>query len=412
VIDADDLTVEVRDPGLVRRGQLDHRDITDLTLAPVWNGVGTWKVTLPRGPLTDMLRTPGWGLLVTYGDRTFSGPTLTAKRARSATDPAGSWELAGVDDNVHLADRRAYPSPSTDVLTAQAGTDGSGYDVRAGAAETVMKALVRANLGDLAPLSRQLAGGMLDVEPDLGRGAAVRLSLRFDKLGEALALAATTGGGLGFNLRHVVLNEGPGRYLFEVYQPRDLSGTVRLDVDADNVDDASYGYGAPEITAPIVLGQGEAAARQIVTATTPETDAAAALWDRRIEDVIDQRQTSDLGELAQAALEALADKGTTATSMTFTLRAGSSKRFGFDYWLGDRVSIVPDDPVMFPNPDDPAQGGEFSDVLTAGSITFTKDGLRTFGVVGNVQTTSRNLLLQMLRVQSAQGRRIGRIERS
>jgi len=409
VIAADDLTVEVRDPDLKRRGQVDHRVITDLTLGPVWNGVGTWSLTLPRSDIADKLRRPGWGLYVTYGDRTFSGPTTAVARSRSADSPSGSWAISGLDDNVGLRDAYAYPSPQTDDPNAQAGTDGSGYDLRAGATETVMKGLVRANIGDLAPASRRLgqwtdAAGLLDIEPDLARGVPVRVSARFDQLGTILASLATVSG-LSFNLRMVAGPGGaPGRWLFEVTQPRDLTKKVRLDIDADNVSDVAYSYGAPEVTRPIVLGQGDLAARQVVAATTPDSIDAEQLWRRRIESVIDQRQTSDAAELVQAALEALEDKGSTTTGMSFTLKPGG-KRFGIDYWLGDLVTVVPDDPIMWPD-------GEFADVLTAGSITFTDKGLKTVGVVGNVQSTSRSLLLQALRLIRDQGARLGRLERS
>ena len=74
----DDLTVEVRDKSLGRVGQLSGADLVGAEFILRHNEVGSWKVNLHSTyTMADLLRTPGYGLIVTGPDGVImSGPML------------------------------------------------------------------------------------------------------------------------------------------------------------------------------------------------------------------------------------------------------------------------------------------------------------------------------------------------
>lgn len=379
-----ELLVEVRDPALARVAQVDHRDITDMTVTPRLRNVGAWALTLDLGGQADLLRQPGYGLVVTLGaDVLMSGPAVAASRkGRDRT-----WSIAGVSDDVILADARAWPSPATTDLTAQSGTAGSGYDKRTGAAETVIRGYVDSNLGPSAPVGRRRT--LLDLATDLGRGAAVSAQARFDVLGElADRLGAT--GGLGWRVR-----QNGARLLFECYTVADKSALVRFDADVGTLDDFEYSYASPGLTRAIVAGGGLGAARTLRERTSAASLAAESLWGRRVETFIDQRQTTVAAELDQAGDEALADGGSTVTGLRVDPVDTDLAMFGRDYQLGDRVTVVVDDV-------------EVADQVTEATLTFGPGGMQVAASVGDPDLAVRDpLLAALLRART----RLGRLER-
>ena len=111
-----DLTVEVRDEQLNRVGQLLGADLVGAQFVLRHNNVGSWSVSLPASsPMADLLRSPGYGLIVTGRDDVIlSGPTLSAKLVQSQDDLEGVWQIEGADDSLILQERLAYPQPSND----------------------------------------------------------------------------------------------------------------------------------------------------------------------------------------------------------------------------------------------------------------------------------------------------------
>jgi hypothetical protein len=60
-----DITVEVRDKALARRGIIRPEELV-LELTDNFNNLGSWKLSLAsEHPLCDTLRTPGSGIIVT-----------------------------------------------------------------------------------------------------------------------------------------------------------------------------------------------------------------------------------------------------------------------------------------------------------------------------------------------------------
>lgn len=327
----DDLVVEIRDASFNRVGRLMPQDLVGSTFVTRHNDVGSWQVKLPEGsPLADALRSPGAGISVVGPDNSllFSGFTTSAKLSQTPEDLAGVWEISGLDDNLILAERLAYPTPTTDDVTAQI----SAYDVRSGAAETVIKGFVSANIGPDAPISREIS--YLTIEPDLERGPAVNASARFQTLQEVCYSVAQYSN-LGFRL----IQDGD-TLDFQVYEPTDLSEFIRLDVENRSLSQANYNYASPRATHVIVAGAGEAEDRLFIERTTEESETAEILWGRRVEIFKDARGSDTTEELEQEGDALLADNGKTLVTLDVSPADTPKMTYGIDWFLGDLVTVV------------------------------------------------------------------------
>lgn len=382
-----DLTIEVRDASLARVGQLLPADLVGFEAVLRFNEIGTWKVTIPVGNrMAEYLTQPGAGLVITTEQGTLlSGPTISVVTNQTTEDVVGSYEITGLDDSLLLKERLAYPTPTTADVTAQT----SAYDVRTGAAETVMKAYVDANIGPSAPAARKVAA--LTVEDDLGRGATVTGSARFETLQELLASLADVSG-LGFTIEQV------GNELeFQVYQPVDRSGTVRLDLFNGRLSKTEYSFSQPKVTRTIVGGDGDEAARVFVERSSTESLAAENAWGRRIEVFTDSRSTTDTTELEQAGDEVLAKDGKTQVSVSISPSDNQTMLFGKDWFLGDQVTVV-------------VGSTELSSVVTEVGLLIGSDGVRVGATVGEPRTLDYET--QLITRQAAQQARISQLERN
>jgi hypothetical protein len=356
----DELTVEVRDPDYKRVGQLAEYNLPGAQFRLRFNNVGGWSLRVPADDaLGDLLRTPGYGVVVTgpQGDVIFSGPTLSAQLTQTPDDPKGVWVIEGADDTIVLQERLAYPDPATADVTAQAFS----HDRRTGVAETVMKAYVDANAGPGAPVSRQVAG--LTVATDEGRGPVVTNAARFTRL-QDLLFGIAESAVLGYDVKQV--NDD---LVFDVFEPVDRSNFVRFDVENDLLRSAQYGYVAPQVTRVIVAGQGEAIDRLFIERSNVDSTGAETVWGRRIEQFADARQSVDVVELEQAGDEALADTGKTVVSVGVTPTDDVQMRFGFDWNLGDVVSVTAGDV-------------ETTATVTEVGISIQSDGVRIGATLG------------------------------
>jgi hypothetical protein len=330
----DELTVEVRDPNLLRVGQVSDANLVGAVFVLKYNNVGSWTLSFPNGdPLGDLLRTPGYGVVVTgpNGGVILSGPTLSAKLDQTPEDPQGRWVVEGASDTLVLTERLAYPDPVQPDVSVQT----SSHDRRSGSAETVMKQYVNANLGPSAPTVRRVAG--LTISTDLNRGASVTQAARFTEM-QTLLFGIAESAGLGYDVKQV-----NNALVFDVYEPVDRSAFVRLDVENDLLSSAEFGYVAPELTRAVVAGQGQAIERLFIERNSLESLEAETLWGRRIEQFKDARQSVEVSELEQAGDEALADSGKTVVTMSATPTDDVQLRFGVDWGLGDVVSVTAGD---------------------------------------------------------------------
>ena len=383
-----DLTIEVRDATLTRVGQFQPKDLVGFTLVSRFNAVGSWSMKLPYGHvLGEQLRQPGAGIVVTgpTGSVIFSGPTTSAVNDQTKEDPDGIWTIGGVDDSIYLIERLAYPTPTTDDVTAQT----SAYDTRSGVAETVVKGFVNANIGPGATTARQVRS--LTIQTDLARGATVSASARFDVLQDLINPLAQTGG-IGYDIVQV------GNALqFQVYTPVDRSTSIRMDIANGKLMKSEYSYFSPKVTRTIVAGQGEAEARTFTEVSNYTSLAAESAWVRRIELYKDDRSSDTLAKLQQTGAEALVDVGKTIVNMSVQPSDDTNMRYGIDWGLGDKVTVVMGDI-------------EASAVVTEVGIGIAADGVRiqaTLGTPTYTDTESR-----LIAKQSSQDLRIANLERN
>jgi hypothetical protein len=382
-----DLTVEVRNANFERVGQLSETELVGLTLVGIFCNVGSWSITLPStSRLVDDLRAPGAGIIVTAYDQViFSGYTVSATLEQSTDNSLGDWKIQGVDDSVILGEHLAYPLPSTADVTAQTVAS----DTRTGAAETVMKGYVQDNISAVAGTSRAIAN--LVVEEDLSRGELVTGSARFVNLQELLYGLAQTGK-VGFNV------EQSGDLLeFKVYEPIDRSATVRMDLDNGQLTRTEYSYGQPRATRVIVGGPGEAEERVFYEGTTEASLEAESIWARRVEKFIDSRGGEAEDVLQQSANEALVDDGKTIVNMSVTPADDLTMRYGIDWNLGDKVTIV-------------VGLVETTAVVTEIGISVQADGIRIGATVGDPAPVAFES--KLLAVQQSQSERISNLERN
>jgi hypothetical protein len=383
-----ELTVEVRDPSFQRIGQIVAEDLVGATFVTRFNNVGMWELKLPYGHyLGEFLRLPGYGLIVTgpSDEVIISGPTLSAKLEQTSDNPSGDWIIVGADDSLILAERLAYPTPTTDDLSDQV----DAHDTRSGPAESVIKEYLAANTGSLAPESRQIP--YLTIEPDDERGEIVYGAARFDKLQELFYNLAQVGQ-LGFTIRQV-----SDELEFIVYEPEDRSAFIRLDLENQQLSKTEYAYGIAKITRAIVGGQGEAEQRKFLEVSTTDSLEAEETWGRRIEVFKDSRNTNEDDDLEQTGLEALVDEGKTVVEMSVSPSDDINMKYGQDWFLGDKVTVV-------------ANQIESVAVVTEIGISIASDGVRINATVGT--PVGIDYEARLLANQSKQESRISNLERS
>lgn len=379
-------TLEVRDVNLVRQGAIADKDIIELTTTPVVNAVGGWSLTIASShPLAAVLRQPGSGIILTTPYDVFSGPTLAPESNRSLENRAGTMTFTGVDDNQVLWDKLAYPQPSNSDTINQS----SDYDTRSGAAEAVMHAYVNANIGPSASTARKVAALSMGSSSD--RGSTIKKQARFDVLGELLAGIASADG-----LRFRVVQRGSG-LVFETDAIRDLTKTVRLDVDNNTLTGHKVAVQAPTATHAIVGAATVSLDRVFATVTTEDSLAASAAWGRRIERFVDQSYTLDTDAFTQSARELLATEGITTTVAQGIPPVNSAVLFGRDWTIGDRVSIVVD-------------GQELASVVSGSVTKIDTDGVVVGAVLGDA--TGFNAQAKTARTTEQVAARVSSLERS
>lgn len=362
------LKTYVRAPDLSIAGEL--RGWTSLTVTLRYNGVSSWTLEGPAAGLMERLGQPGYGLVVVdtrgvpmvsprnvliSGDVEDTGPREWAADSSEAAYP-GRLTLVGGDDLAIVADELAFPDPGSAVAN-----QGSDYDKRAGAAETVIKGYVAANVGhgrasargdSSAPNARTVA-----VATDQGRGSTVSYSARFDPLLDVVrSCAAASSPQLGVRVEHDV---AAGDLVFDVYTPQDRSATVRFSRGRRNLRGYSVQRSMPTATHVVVGGGGEGIDRLFIER---KDSAAAAEWYRVVRVFVDQRQTEDVAELEAAGDEEL-QRGRRSGALSATAVDTPSLRFGRDFGLGDWVAVELE------------HGVEIVDRVTAVTIRVDENGV-------------------------------------
>lgn len=362
-------------------------DYADMAVLLSFNAAGGFDFKVPAASLAALL-TPGAGVVIERdGVPLLSGP-IDATRRTWAQD-ADHLILSGPDDTIALADRVALPVPAAAPNATGNAYAAAAYDVRTGAAETVMRGYVDANAGPGARSERAVPG--LRLATDLGRGGTITGRARFDALDELLRDLALAGGDLGFR---VVQATDAAALEFQVYPTRDMTATAVFAAEYGNLRAYDYRRGVPPGTYVYVLGGGDLTARAIIEGG----DAAAIVAWRRREQAVDARNTADVGELTtQLGKELLDHRADTALSVTPIDAPGLA--FGADYGLGDRVTVVVD-------------GVPIREVVREVTITLDTQGGETI-VPSILSPGSTAPTVDALYARLAElGERLGRLERT
>jgi hypothetical protein len=391
-------TVFVRDAA--RRRVLQVDDYQSLAMTRHFNGVGEWQLEAHPASAAGLALVPGTGIVVLRdGEPWFSGPLRPHRR--SWGDQGSRAVFAGPDDMVYLRDRLAYPVPTGPPYTA------AEHDVRTGACSTVLRGYVDANAGPGANPERRVPGLTLAADPLVGGTVTGRA--RFDGLLDLLQGLAVAGGDLGFR----VLQTEAGVLSFEVFAPVDRTVTAVLSPMLGTLRGFEFHVDPPETNYVIVAGQGEGTARAFVE----RGDSASVLEWGRVESFRDRRDTAVADELYQAADEELAEKAQRA-ALAATPIDTEQVRYGVDYDLGDRVTVVVtrERSTTVSSPRDLEPLVTMQDVVRAVRVRLTPDRVEEVEpVVGTPEApdpTARGAVLRILSTNKQNAsERIGRLER-
>lgn len=390
--------VIARDPDLKRRGYLPY---TKLTLDHAHLAVSSWTLELPATRYVQNRIGPGWGIIIVRdGLEIMSGPMEgDGPRSWTAADDGeiGTITITGGDDLAIVAGELAYPDPTK---TASAQTGAAANDVRSGAAETVIKGYVGANVG----VDRASARGDADapdvrlvtVAEDLARGDTVQFTARFQALTDIARTISQAGSGLGFE---VVQDIATGNLVFDCYAPRDLSGRLRFSKDTGNLISASTTDSMPTLTHAVVLGtipsdpaatdETEDPSKQPIVER--KDSAAAQDWRMVVRQTVDGTAaaaddgTDQTAEMQQAGDAALAD-GRRQYATDVQVVETAQVRYPATVRRGDIVTVI-----------DPARGGrEIVDAITNVHVEVTgEDGTELIrfdvGVSDGVTTDTDDL---------------------
>lgn len=366
-----------RDAALRRTGQVE--DFRSLTVPLRFNRTSTWLLELDATSPAVALLGRTVGLIVERdGVTLLSGPVVSINRESSGD--RDTVTVTGVDDTVWLERRLALPVPSGPPYTA------AEYDDKQGPAETVLRWYVDRNLGPAATTARRLP--YLTLPGDLARGSTVRGFGRFHTLLELLQPLALAGGDLGFRIVQV----GAGLQ-FQVYVPTDRTATAVFSRELGNLAAYAYATTAPVADYVIVAGQGEGTLRSFAEGgTQADIDVYG-----RIEQFRDRRDVDDPAILPQALTEALAESKP-GTALSITPIDTAAVKFGVDYNLGDRVSVLID-------------GEQIQDVVREVTLSLTADrGEQIAPLVGTPGAANPSALALFAR-QERLDRRISNQER-
>lgn len=370
---ADEWRVLVRDADLNRLGELEF-DRLDLKLR--YNDAGTWMVEVHRNArLVRALCEPGAGVIVTRNGVTqLSGSWEKQDHTRDAD--SNTVQVSGRSDVAILDLAVAHPQPGSSAPPYST----SAEDTRTGVASTLLYQFASVNVGGgaIAPRRR------LTVATDPVVGASVTGSARWQSLLALLQEIAAASEAAGTPVRFDVKQDGAAIQL-SIYPVTDRSSTVKLGIGLGNVAEFKYVREAPKATYVYVGGDGEGTARTI---REVQDATAVAAWGRR-EAFTDARSGNTNTELDQAGKVELVES-TEKRALSVTPIDTEALRFGVEYNLGDKVSLVMDaigdDPTV-------VESDTVVDILREVDIRVDESGVDIKPVVGTAGAKLAHLRL-------------------
>jgi hypothetical protein len=242
---------------------------TDIEAIIRHNNVGSWSMSAPAQHQQAQLLQPSRGIVIVRDgsdEPVFSGPIRKLVRKWSDTEDAGAGTIhvTGLDDNVFLSERLAWPNPAADIHL-QGTRPYWPVDLKWRHAGDVLYNLLRANTQGLQ--SRRFAP--LFIKPpasDLLPDESVKSTrLRFDRIDELASLLASVYGLAVRCMWHPDPKSaggingdpsasGPG-LLVTFVKTRDLTQTARFSVDMGNLRGYSYTLSAPTATRLVIGAQ-------------------------------------------------------------------------------------------------------------------------------------------------------------
>lgn len=375
--------VRVTDDNMIPIGD-PIEQILSLSVTPQYRAAGAGTITLVATPdvidavMSDRARID----VINDGVYIMGGPVEQNAVDWDAKSSPGVVTLSFSDDLSLIAAEQAYPDPAH-ASTAQTAAQ---YAPGTISGETFMYDVVNLNVGPGAILARQIAN--LTLATPAGIGGTVTLSARFEPICDLLRRAAIAAGGLGFRTEVVGLDRR-----FVVYDPTNLSRTIRFTSRLNNLRTAHLEISKPTCNVAIVGDSGTGASRTIVERTDP---ASITRWGRVVQ-FVNANQTSVTAELQAAGDKALAD-GAERGQVAFTAVDTDDQRYGVDYTLGNIATCEP-----FP-------GLSITGVIRAVTLTYTpKDGVVISPLIGPDSAITDRPTLNVLRDIE---RRLGYSERS
>lgn len=296
------------------------------------------------------LQAPGSRVQILFRGRTLmTGKTVLVEGEGPGDSAYLSFEVQ--DDWRVFKNFLGWPVPGN-AITAQT----SEYDIRTGSAETVVKALVTANVIPRAVYP-------VTVATDGNRGSSITVMLRFDYLADKL-FPAVDMAGIGVTAQ---LDPATGNIVVDAFVPADRTATP-LTVASRVIQKYKFGQQAPEVTRGVLGGQGEGTARAFRTFVDTEREAA---WGDTVEAFRDARDTSDAAVWTKREAETLAEGAPKYWVEVSLAEAGKFRVGGTGgYWLGDKV--VADVGVIAP----------VTDVLREINFDVTTDGAKIGATIG------------------------------
>ncbi|CAB4148269.1 Siphovirus Gp37-like protein [uncultured Caudovirales phage] len=351
-----------------------------------FNAVGSWALELEYSELVRPFLSLEYGIYIVRNDAVIcSGPFGEITRKVSANE--NSVLLSGPDDNVYVQDRLILPNPngptggSTGTFHEHySGTSNTGFDVRTGPAETVIKEYVYYNLGEGAYTSASTNNYLpssakadrrlnnFTVVTTAGLGYTVTGLGRFQNLATFISdLAISNGNDLGWKV-----SQASSGLSFDVYQPTDKTATAKFAIEYGNLVSYDYVIRSPSSNYVFVGGAGDTTTRMFVEAKDNQSITA---YKRRIENFYDQKSSDNPVDLFQYASQFLSE---TAEKLDFKIKPLDTEFLTFNgatngYTLGDKVSIVVD-------------GVSFSEIVRGVDITVDSDGEEVLPSIGTPKT--------------------------
>ncbi|MGA3524175.1 Gp37-like protein [Melissospora conviva] len=357
-----DYTVWITDHNLVPISE-QVEDLSAISCTLRHNVVSSAEFTCAADPdLVAAVRTPkARAVIERDGQILIAGPIEgTPTRWGSGghgEDDGGDLTVRFADDLLLIAGRTSYPNPAQ-AATAQTVAKWS----RTGTPAQIAWDLVNLNAGPNALANRRVPRLIMGDLAGIG-GTPTTYTSRFQPVMDELrALSTLADGRLGFRTVQV-----GAQILFEMYAPRDLTGSIWFSRSLGNLLSLDHEPEAPSATVAIVGGQDAGANRNIIERGDP-----GDWW--RLEVFVDSAGASNLAELEQAGDKALVDAAEVQRLAVVAVDVDGT-RYGIDYLLGDIVAVeaapgMPDVPdivaaVEFDwNPDD---GETVKPIIGAGS---------------------------------------------